>query len=216
MLPFRSRLLLPIVLLCVAIGTAVLTHAVRPSMAVEVARSADRFVDSLCVGTHWSYGDTPYGQRYEDVKQKLIESGIRHVRDGFYQNRPQDLGKAGIRTTIVADLPDHSNSDEKAVRAIVNQIKTANAAGAKIDAVEGPNEPDLFWIPSRFDKKYKGQGFPKGAIAFQKDLYTTIKRDPATAGLKVIGLSLGTTYDPGGGNPNPLPKGSLANAVDWG
>ncbi|XGV96676.1 MAG: hypothetical protein ACAF41_28625 [Leptolyngbya sp. BL-A-14] len=211
----RSRLrLLVSVLLCAAVSALVLM--LHPGLAAETAQSADRFVDSICVGTHWGYGDTPYGQRYGEVKQKLIASGIRNVRDGFYQNRPQDLGKSDIRMTIVADLPDHSSSDEKAVRAIVNQIKTANAAGARIDAVEGPNEPDLFWIPSRFDKKYKGQSFPNGAIAFQKDLYTTIKRDPATANLKVIGLSLGTTYDPGGGNPNPLPKGSLANAVDWG
>ncbi|PSB29471.1 hypothetical protein C7B82_11370 [Stenomitos frigidus ULC18] len=213
----RRLLLFQTVLLLATISATLLAFGVRPaSFAVETARSADRFVDSICVGTHWSYPDTPYGQRYEEVKQKLIASGIRNVRDGFYQSRPQDLGKSGIRTTIVADVPDRSNGDEKTIQAIVNQIKTANAAGARIDAVEGSNEPDLFWIPSRFDKQYKGQGFPKGVIAFQKDLYTAIKRDSKTASLKVIGPSLGMTYDPGGGNPNPLPKGSLANAVDWG
>ena len=210
------HLLLSIVLFIGVIGAVVWAHGMRQGMAVEVAQSADRFVDSICVDTHWSYGDTPYGQRYAEVKQKLIESGIRNVRDGLYQNRPQDLGKSGIRMTIVAEVPDHSNGDEKTIQSIVNQIKTANAAGAKIDAVEGPNEPDLFWIPSRFDKKYKGQGFPNGVIAFQKDLYAAVKRDRATATLKVVGPSLGVTYDPGGGNPNPLLKGSLANAVDWG
>ncbi|MBW4582681.1 MAG: hypothetical protein KME42_24185 [Tildeniella nuda ZEHNDER 1965/U140] len=210
------RLWLSVVLLLATLSAVVFTNVVSPGLAVETARSADRFVDSICVGTHWSYPDTPYGQRYAEVKQKLVASGIRTVRDGFYQNRPQDLGKSGIRMTIVADVPDRSNGNEQTIRAIVNQVKTANAAGAKIDAIEGPNEPDLFWIASRFDKKYKGQGFPNGVIAFQKDLYTAIKRDPATAALKVIGPSLGVTYDGGSGNPNPLPKGSLANAVDWG
>src|SRR5579883_750381 len=212
----RYGLLQRVVLFLGAIGAMALIYAVRPTIAIETARSADRFVDSICVGTHWSYTDTPYGQRYGVVKQKLMAAGIRNVRDGFYQNRPQDLGKSGIRMTIVADVPDRSNGDEKTIQAIVQQIQAANAAGAKIDAVEGPNEPDLFWIPSRFNKTYKGQGFPKGVMAFQKDLYDAVKRNPATAHLQVIGPSLGVTYDPGGGRPNPLPKGSLANAVDWG
>ncbi|MBW4692293.1 MAG: hypothetical protein KME27_11050 [Lyngbya sp. HA4199-MV5] len=215
MLRSRFRLLFPL-LLCAAIGAVVLLPGLHPGIAAEAARSADRFVDSLCVATHWSYSDTPYAQRYGEVKQALIASGIRNVRDGFYQSFPQDLGNSGIRMTIVADVPDRSNGNEQTIQAIVNQIKTANAAGAKIDAIEGPNEPDLFWIPSRFDKKYKGQGFPNGVIAFQKDLYTLIKGNTATAGLKVIGPSLGVTYDAGGGNPNPLPKGSLTSAVDWG
>ncbi|MGA7936042.1 MAG: hypothetical protein WCA35_20985, partial [Kovacikia sp.] len=212
------RLLLWVAAALLAVSTLVIAIiAPRPdSSAAEVARSADSFVDSLCVGSHWSYTDTPYYQRYAEVKQKLITAGIRNVRDGYYRNRAQDLGKSGIRMTLVADVPDRSNGDEQTIQAIVNRIKAANRAGARIDAVEGPNEPDLFWDASRFNKRYKGQGFPGGVIAFQKDLYAAIKRDPATARIKVIGPALGVTYDPGGGKPNPLPAGSLASAVDWG
>ncbi len=158
----------------------------------------------------------PYFQRYAEVKQKLIESGIRNVRDGFYQNRPQDLGKQGIRMTVIADVPNHADGNRQTIQNILSQIKTTNAAGARIDAVEGPNEPDLFWDASRFNKKYKGQGFPSGLIAFQKDLYAAIKGDRATTAIKVIGPSLGVTYDPGSGRTNPLSPGSLTNAVDWG
>ena len=215
MLRSRLRLLFPM-LLCATLSAVLGVSILHPGIAAETARSADRFVSSLCVGTHWSYPDTPYGQRYEEVKQKLIASGIRNVRDGFYQNRPQDLGKSGIHTTIVADVPDRSDGNGQTIQSIVNQIKTANAAGAKIDAVEGPNEPDLFWLPSRSNKTYKGQGFPNGVIAFQNDLYSAIKANASTVGLKVIGPSLGVTYDAGGGKPNPLTKGSLSNAVDWG
>lgn len=53
-------------------------------------------------------------------------------------------------------------------------------------------------------------------MLFQKDLYAAMKGDPATAKLTVIGPSLGKTYDPGGGSPNPLANGSLTDSVDWG
>jgi hypothetical protein len=192
-------------------------HADRPDDAGgKAAQSADRFVDSICVAAHWNYTDTPYYQRYPEVKQKLMRSGIRHVRSGIYKDRAQDLGKSGIWMTVGADVPNYQNGNEETIQKIVNQIKAANAAGAKIDAVEGPNEPDVFWIEKRFRKKYKGKGFPEGVAAFQSDLYAAIKRDRATAKLKVIGPSLGVTYDPGAGKPNPFGAGSLSRTVDWG
>ncbi|HEY9616590.1 MAG TPA: hypothetical protein V6C64_07110 [Microcoleaceae cyanobacterium] len=213
----RKRLTLWTISLLCLIGLTAQAIADKPSSkTIVTARSANQFVDSLCVTTHWSYTDTPYAQRYPDVKQKLVQSGIQHVRDGLYQDRAQDLGKQNIRMTIVADVPNYKDGNDRTIQDIVNQIKTSNAAGAKIDAVEGPNEADLFWDASRFNKKYKGQGFPQGLIAFQKDLYAAIKRDPATQSLKVIGPSLGVTYDPGAGKPNPLAPGSLAPVVDWG
>lgn len=181
-----------------------------------IAYSADSFVNSICVTTHWGYPDTPYLQRYGDVKQKLIASGIRNVRDGLFPDRAQDLGKNGIRLTVVADVPNNTNGNEQTIQNIVNQIQKVNAAGARIDAVEGPNEADLFWDASRFNKKYQGQSFPNGLIEFQKDLFTAIKRNSATKNIKVIGPSLGGTYDPGAGKPNPLPAGSLSGSVDWG
>lgn len=180
------------------------------------ARTADSFVNTTCVGTHWSYTDTPYFQRYTEVRQKLVASGIRSVRDSLYQNRAQELGRQGIGMTVVADIPSGKDGNGDTIRQLVNQIKAARAAGARIDAVEGPNEPDLFWEASRLNRKYRGQGFPAGVVAFQRDLYRAIKGDRATAGIKIIGPSLGITYDPGGGRPNPLAKGSLASVVDWG
>lgn len=180
----------------------------------EQAQSADRFVDSIGVCTHWSYGDTPYGFAYERVKQRLVESGIRHVRDGLTP-RISDLAKLGIHTTVVCE-PDLGSPAE--IRA---RVKAINADGLAIDAIEGPNEPDLFW--ARFKKSYRGQGYAQGdsgiiagASAFQKDLYAAFKADSATAQIRVIGIALGKTYDPGGGHPNPLPPGSLTDAVDWG
>lgn len=213
----RKRLTLWLISLLFLIGLLIPAIVTQTLAANAVtARSADQLVDSLCVTTHWSYTDTPYAQRYSDVKQKLVQSGIRHVRDGLYQDRAQDLGKQNIHMTVVADVPNYADGNDRTIQEIANQIKTSNAAGAKIDAVEGPNEADLFWDASRFNKKYKGQGFPKGLVAFQTDLYAAIKADRATTAIKVIGPSLGVTYDPGAGKPNPLAAGSLAKVVDWG
>jgi len=176
----------------------------------ERAVPAATFINSICVATHWSYPDTPYGANYAGVRQMLVASGIRHVRDGA--GRAQDLGQAGIMSIYVADIPSNADSDGRVIQQIHDILATSLASGAAYDAVEGPNEPDLFWPNNH--KTYKGQGFPAGPIAFQRDLYHAIKSDPATAGLIVIGPSLGTTLSYSG---NPLGgTGALADAVDWG
>ncbi|WP_139224315.1 hypothetical protein [Cellulomonas marina] len=60
---------------------------------------------------------------------------------------------------------------------------------------------------------YKGRTFPDAAMEWQKDLYRAAKADSRTAGIPVIGPSLGGTYWGGG---NPFPANSLAPYVDWG
>ncbi len=179
--------------------------------APQPAQAAEDFVDSIGMCTHWGYPDTPYGGAYDTVKARLLESGIRHIRDGF-SDKMIELGKLGIKSTVVTDA-DRSPAEW------VDTIKRANSAGARIVAVEGPNEPDLFWRNNK--RSYKGQGAEQGdagiiagVIAFQKDLYAAIKADPATAGLVVIGPSLGKTY--GYDVRSPFGNGSLTDAVDWG
>lgn len=187
------------------LALAVVSSAAGQS--AERARSADTFVDSLGVCTHWDYPDTPYGGAYEDVKRRLLESGIRHQRTSF-NDRNVDLGHAGVRTTLLV------NADQGTPTELCERIKALNAAGARIDAVEGPNEPDFFWISRH--TTYQDKGFPEGVLAFQQDLYAALKKDPATASLPVIGPALGKTYNPGEGFPNPFVKGSFTAAVDWG
>jgi hypothetical protein len=184
---------------CLALSTA--------AVATETARSTESFVDSIGVCTHWGYSDTPYGYAYDKVKQALVASGIRHLRDGFHTHI-EELAGLGVQTTVVAE-PDSASPAE-----LRDKIKAANRKLIGVDAVEGPNEPDLFWVQNK--KTYQGKGFPEGVVQFQKDLYATLKADPATAKLTVIGPSLGKTYDPGGGSPNPLAKGLLTDSVDWG
>ena len=189
-----------------------------PAGADEVkASSADAFVETIGVCTHWGYGDTPYGTAYADVKKALLASGIRHVRDGLLRpteaERIEDLGRRGVRFCIVGE-PEVGTPEQ-----IRGKVKALNAKipGA-IDAVEGPNEPDLFWVSNK--KSYRGKSGANGdkeaveaAVLFQKDLYAAFKGDPATAKIAVIGPSLGKTYEPG---KNPMAPGILTEFVDWG
>lgn len=144
------------------------------AQAQEPAQTADSFVNSIGVCTHWSYGDTPYGYAYDRVKQLLGEMGIRNIRDG-YQPRELDLYKTyGIKTTTIFG-PGATPPAE--------QIKVLKDHIPAVGEVEGPNEVDIFHTT------YEGKPFPEGPRDYQNDLYAAIKADPATANLGVIALS---------------------------
>lgn len=173
--------------------------------AQEQAASADQFVESIGVCTHWNYTPTPYRQAYTQVRQLLVDSGIRHVRDGLTP-RVQELGQLGITTDVLVG-PAMGTVTE-----IKEQIKAINQSGPYIDAVEGPNEADLFW--PKTGTTYQGLGFPAGTLLFQKDLYNAFKSDLATAGIAVLAPTLGRAYN----NPatRPYPDGSLTSITDYG
>ena len=193
----------------------------------EQARGADAFVESIGVNAHWNYPDTPYGVSFEKVKRLLVAAGIRHVRGDF--SRSRDLAGVGVRTMVSLSPAHNENGDETTIAKMKDQVKVANAGGLKaIDWIEGPNEPDLFWAKTDNSDKngfgaitYKGKGFAGGAngiiagvAAFQKDLYMAFKADPTTAGLPIIGPSLGKTY--GYETGSPFKKGSMTDSVDYG
>ena len=160
----------------------------RPALAATTTTlSADAtvqgFIDSLGINVHWNYGDTAYGSRYTEVRDRLIELGIRHVRD-FANPRISELAQIGIRTTLLTDPRTASPRDVKELVARLNQERPS------IAAVEGANEPDLFWGPLGIS--YRGAGYPEGPVLWQQDLYTALKDDARTAAVPVIGPSLGT------------------------
>ncbi len=169
--------------------------------------TAAAFLDSVGVGAHWEYKDTVYGSQTDRLVELLAGSGIRHVR-GYEQGISERLAKRGVLAMLVAG-PEVGMPEQ-----IADRVQLTNRLQIVIDAVEGPNEGDLFWPKNNY--RYRGKGFPDGVLAYQRDLYQAIKGRPSTARVLVIGPSLGQTYDPNGGSPNPFPNGSLAESVDCG
>jgi hypothetical protein len=171
-------------LLCVMALSGLVAEAISEPIHTETAWAADAFVDSIGVNTHLAYQGTSYSNYVGIVKPRLIESGIRHIRDAFpfaaqleYQQAILDLGSSGIHTLlvcqpntnlIVADFP-------KILLSLTNAV----------EMIEGPNESDS--IPF----VYKGFKFPAGARAFQNDLYAVIKAQPELKTLPVIMASMG-------------------------
>ncbi len=161
---------------------AVATLALTPTWAAaESASSASSFVDSIGVNTHMLYSDTPYGSRFDEVKQRLTELGVRHIREDLAVERPDqyqrlnELAADGIKSTLILGDPGNGPAGLEELIATVKD----RLAGA-VDAVEGPNE-------------YSTRGGPNwrsDLAAYQQNLYATVKGDPGLASLPVIGPSI--------------------------
>ena len=140
--------------------------------AVERAVWADQVVDSIGVNLHLHYDQTPYVRRWEDLRSVLCRSGIRHVRDALidtawraYYGHLNELGQNGIGVTLIADL--------SATPALLTDYPRRVR---RIDAYEGPNEPD--------------RSPPDAVRATQQTVWSTAKALPAP--LPVIGPALRT------------------------
>ncbi|WP_310394460.1 T9SS type A sorting domain-containing protein [Hymenobacter sp.] len=178
--PLHSLPLLGLALLAAGPGAA-------QTAAPTAAQPADAFVESIGVNTHWQAGNV-YTTRYADLKAKLVRAGIRHVRDGDVGGvfpRARDLfATHGIRTTfITARRPDNylSPLQPARIQEELNDIK-ANALAAT-EAIEAPNEYDLFHDARETDWVGKIQ-------AYTRTLYALVKADPALASRPVLGPSL--------------------------
>jgi hypothetical protein len=198
------RLALAIVVLCVSCAVAAADEATT-QMDAASAQPAAAFLDSLGINTHFLFAASPYATRYAEVRAKLVELGLHHVRD-VANPHMADLARAGIRTTLLAE-PNFGTPET-----FRDRVKQWNATGPVVDAIEGANEPDMFW--QRLHISWQGKGYPEGPVLWQRDLFRTFKADPATAALTIIGPSLGLA-----GMPNATPPPSWAGLwayVDWG
>jgi hypothetical protein len=222
---------------CFVLSTAALfsttvtpvVHGLIPAAqaATVNAKRADSFVDSMCVNMHLGYLDTVYAN-YNGIKQKLVELGIRHIRDGSTSNdwiaKVKDLATQGIKTTLIMDpnyislAPNSSywtSGSPTYIKEFVKKVGTN-----VIEAVEILNEIDLnygnyYWRPGDTQKLNDN---PNSSLYWgnyirsaTQDTWNILKSDPATAGVKVIGPSLGRYVIVG---QNPLPN--LSAYVDWG
>ena len=195
------------------------------------ANSSNAFVDSICVNTHLSYGDTAYSN-YSGVKQKLVDLGVRHIRDSGSSAdviaKMKELANLGITTTYILNpnigVAPNSSYWVTSPSYYINDFVKNKVGTNVIDAVEILNEIDIFynlnggyyWHPGDTQKLNNNPNSPFYWLSYvhsvTKDTWTALKSDPATAGVKVIGPSLGLTYD----YTTKSPLGDLSAYVDWG
>jgi hypothetical protein len=145
----------------------------------EQAKKAESFIDSIGVVTHLNYTDTVYYQKFNSIiKPRLQELGVRHIRDGGspnfynYYSRLRELRNLGIKTTLVSGDTDITPS---------RYLQIVKDLGNVVQDIEGPNEYNLY---------LKDPKWPSIVFDFMKELYLSIKKDPKTKHLKVIGPSL--------------------------
>jgi PASTA domain len=153
-----------------------------PSGAAVKARQADSFVDSIGVNVHLTYSDTPYFQRFDAVRERLEELGIRHIRDGLdpesadQHRKLGELAAAGIGSTLILGSPaEGEGTPEELVSVVKNELS------GDVDTVEGPNE----YSTTSGDSEWVAH-----LTAYQQQLYEEVKGDPTLSSLPVIGPSL--------------------------
>lgn len=146
--------------------------------APEKAHSAFYFVDTIGVNTHLYYHGSVYVTRYNDIiKPKLLDLGVRHIRDGGsrnldgYLDKLKDLRSNGIYANLSFDP---RNITPQAAVSLIKEL------GNVVDAAEGPNEyeksGDRNWVNTLHN--------------YMQQLYQGIKSDPATKKVRVFGPSL--------------------------
>ena len=149
------------------------------------------FVNSIGVNTHFGYYDTQYGRYEEVLKPRLLELGVKHIRDGTYNDdvlrKYQEVGENGIRLLLIT-------SADKAV-------ERAKAIGPMLWGVEAVNEPDGGRSPGTWEQRARDE---------QQHLYEAMKNDPATREIPVVGLSLANIKE------SPRRLGDLSPWMDYG
>jgi hypothetical protein len=162
-----------------AILLAIAVAAPKFADAASVpARTAASFVDSIGVDTHFSYTDTPYVERFAEVKAKLLELGVHHVREDLLPGRPDqyarinELAAAGIGDTLIMGSPQNGTAG------LEELLNVAHTKLTHVDALEGPNEP------------YSDDDEPNWTTStdtYQQALHEKASTTPQLASLPIVG-----------------------------
>ncbi len=101
--------------------------------------AADHFVDSVGVNIHLHYDGTLYRDQFDLIKSRLLELGVRHVRDGLidtewqgYYDRHNELGDAGIKGTFITGFG----------QSLALLSAYPSRVAHSFEAYEAPNEAD--------------------------------------------------------------------------
>jgi len=150
--------------------------------------TAQQVVDSVGVNVHLAFTDTTYGRYDTLVRPRLLESGIRHVRDlvltegvdgdSTYYQRIRDLAGQGIGFTLLADLPNEDGPGTDPRRL----AEVQEWCGGSVEAFEGINEPGQRGIPQ----------WPVRTRAAQAAMAEVVRSTPSLAGVRLIAPSMVT------------------------
>ncbi|GAA0535178.1 hypothetical protein FHS83_003156 [Rhizomicrobium palustre] len=142
--------------------------------AAQTVRAQD-FVDAIGVNVHVAYTDGAYG-KLDKVTQSLDYLGIKLLRDSApnTQNLPRynTLANAGYRFNFIV------NGGDTGILAQRFAGITTSYPGSVV-AVEGPNEVNNFKFT------YAGQTGTTAALAYQTQLFNSVKATPALSATNV-------------------------------
>jgi len=148
----------------------------------EQSRCADSFVDSIGTNTHLNMVGKIYDTGYATIiKPRLIELGLRHIRDNVtggwttYFAKVNELGRAGIKFNYIV----------KEIYILSNLATFASKVSDALESFEGPNEPDL----------RLGSEWPNIVRTFQQSLYKAVKGNSSLSKFPVIGPSIVRNQD---------------------
>ncbi|MES2459258.1 MAG: hypothetical protein V4671_01655 [Armatimonadota bacterium] len=169
-----------------------------PGEAVRAQR-ADAFVDTIGVNTHFNYTNSPYATRFGEVRERLRESGIRHLRDGLFADpmaakRMTDLHRAlGVRflqivgPRVDSPRPWRGKLAPEKIPGELTVLKTLY--GTACEAVEGPNEYDNTHV-NPASPETTDPDWPATLERYTQALWRAMQADPTLRKLPVLAPSL--------------------------
>jgi hypothetical protein len=176
----------------------------------ERATSADALVESVGVNVHIYFGGVY--EEYGAWKPKLVGLGVRYIRDGFSVGLPSlytrlnDLAASGVKADLIMGDPKNKYGTGT-LDQLVSTLKTKVLSA--VVSVEGPNEWDTNEGTYPCDPARSNLGcWATDLRAYQQELYSKVKGDPALANLAVVGPAFAL------GDKRPV--GDLSQWLDFG
>ena len=154
---------------------------------------ADSFVESIGVNVHWGYTDRVYYSAFPELKVRLEELGVRHLRDGTTVNEKPTVVKRinelyddlRIRTTFITGQRENGYPTPLDVSQISDELQALKQLYPLdlVAAIEGPNEYDA-------DNNHKGDpDWVSKVRKYQQTLYEQANADPGLRDIPIIGPS---------------------------
>ncbi|MEM6562064.1 MAG: hypothetical protein AAF656_10710, partial [Planctomycetota bacterium] len=177
-----------------AVPTAVSVASVetleqRRLLAVVDAFPVDDFIDSIGINIKLDRGVYKNNNNFQNrVLPALTDLEIRHYRDRLinldnttYANRYSeildDTGARMLGLSVPYEEPNPSPTKDK------NRAK--NAPAGVVEAINGPNEPDVFNHPDYNGFTNTSNDYA-ASRAYQDDLFAAVNNDTATQDLPVL------------------------------